>query len=88
VKVLIFYRPDSEHARLVEEFVHDFTHKNPERKIELVNVDAQEGIARCELYGVVNYPTLIATTDSGELLQIWPGGNLPLMNEVAYYAQS
>ena len=86
MKLVVFYRPNSEHARQVEEFVHDFVHGNPERKIDLIDVDTPYGVSQCELYDVVRYPTIIAIGDDGVLLNSW-SGELPLMNELSYYAQ-
>lgn len=37
------------------------------------------------LYDVTSYPAVLATRDSGEMLALWQGDQLPLMNEVAAY---
>lgn len=47
-----------------------------------------EGSHLAQLYGVMEYPTIIATADDGTMQQIWTGTDkLPLMNDLAYYAQ-
>lgn len=86
MKLTVFYRPNSEHSRAVEEFVHDFVHGNPQRKIDLIDVDSTEGVAQCELYGILSYPSIVAKRDDGSLVKSW-NGSLPLMNELSYYAQ-
>lgn len=37
------------------------------------------------LYDIVRYPAVLATRDNGEMLALWQGEQLPLMNEVAAY---
>jgi hypothetical protein len=45
MKVLILYRPDSEHGRRVEEYIHDFQSRHPAAKLETLNIDTREGSA-------------------------------------------
>lgn len=84
--MLIFYRPQSEQARLVEEFMHEFGRRYPESELTLVDVDSPKGSVDAEIYDIVQYPTVLATTDEGATLQRWDSGLMPLMNEVAYFA--
>jgi methyl coenzyme M reductase alpha subunit len=86
MKVLIFYKRDSEHGRLIDEFVHDFNKQYPESELTILDADSIDGSHQAEIYDVVQYPTVIATTDEGGTLQRWDTGQLPLMSEVAYYA--
>ena len=85
MKIVILYRPDSEFARPVEEFAHDIE-RQQNVKPELMSLDTREGANMAQLYDIVQYPAILATRDSGEVLQIWAGSQLPLMNEVAAYA--
>jgi len=87
MKLVVFYRPNSEHARQVEEFVHDFVHGNPERKVDLIDVDTPYGVSQCELYDIVSYPAILAKREDGSILKSWTEGTLPLMDELSYYAQ-
>ena len=87
MKLLVLYRPQSEHSRKVEEFIHDFT-KVHNKKVESVNIDTREGVAIASLYDIMQYPAVVATSESGSMLQIWTGEQLPLMNELAGYASS
>ena len=86
MKVLIFYRPDSEHARLVEEFMHEFGRRYPEYPLTTVDIDSPKGSRDAEIYDIVQYPTVLAITDAGNTLQRWDSGLMPLLNEVAYFA--
>ncbi len=85
MKVVILYRPKSEHSREVEEYVHDFVRTQPTtRRVESVDVDSREGIALAELYDITQYPAVLAISNDGSLLNSWLG-KFPLMDELAYY---
>ena len=86
MKVLIFYKPVSEEARLVEEFIHDFGKEYPDLTLTVVNPDSVGGSTQAEIYDVMRYPTVLALSNDGSTLQRWDSGLMPLMNEVAYYA--
>ena len=87
MKVLILYRPNSEHARDVETFVGDFQRQHDlGKKLELVSVNTRDGAATANLYEVFAYPTIMAVADDGRLLNMWQGQPLPLMDEVAGYS--
>jgi methyl coenzyme M reductase alpha subunit len=86
MKVLIFYRQDSETERMVEEFMHDFKKQYPESELSLIDVDTIAGSRQADVYDVVQYPTVIAAGNDGATLQRWDAGQMPLMNEVAYFA--
>lgn len=86
MKLLIFYRPNSEYARSVETFIHDFRAQyDPRTKIEVMNLDTRDGAAMASLYDVVQYPAFLVTSDDGTLIHAWEGENLPLMRDVAGY---
>ncbi len=86
MRVLILYRPQSEHGRLVEEFVHDFQARSGFKHLEVLNIDTREGGAIASLYDVMEYPAVLVVQADGMLQKSWVGGNLPLMDEVAAYA--
>lgn len=88
MKLLILYRPRSEHARAVETFLHDFTYRHESSKVELVDADTREGIATASLYDLMTLPAILALRDDGSVLQVWQGELLPLMDEVASYLVS
>jgi hypothetical protein len=88
MKVLVLYRPDSEHGRLVDEFVRDFRTQHPGENLELLNVDSRDGSATATLYDVMQYPTIMVIQDDGTIQRSWEGETLPLMDEVAAYARA
>jgi thiol-disulfide isomerase/thioredoxin len=88
MRIIVLYRVNSEHARHVEEYITDFQRFHSGQSIEALNVDSIEGSEKAELYGVMEYPTVLALKDDGQMQQMWSGvDKLPLMNDLAYYAQ-
>jgi hypothetical protein len=87
MKVLIIYRPNSEHGRLTEEFIHDFQRRNPSQQLEVLNIDSRAGSATATLYDVTDYPTILVLQSDGQLEKSWGGDNLPRLDEVASYAR-
>ena len=88
MKIIVLYRPESEHSRLVEEFVHDYQRTHDAGNLEVLNIDTRDGSATASLYDVMQYPTILALRDDGSILRSWEGETLPLMDEVASYAFS
>lgn len=85
MKVVILYRPNSEHGRQVETFIHDYQERHEEGRLEILNVDSREGDATASLYDIMQYPAVLALRNDGSVLKTWEGEALPLMDEVAYY---
>lgn len=87
MKLLILYRPNSEHASEIESFVRDFQRRyEAGNKIEMMSVDTREGTAEASLYDIFSFPAILALADNGSVLNAWIGMPLPLMNDVAGYA--
>ena len=88
MKVLVLYRPNSEHGRTVEEFIHDFQRRHAEERMEILNVDSRDGSAMASLYDIMQYPAVLVVQDDGYIQRSWEGDSLPLMDEVASYARA
>lgn len=86
----MLYRPNSEHASAVEAFVRDFQrlHDHGSNKVELVSVNTRDGAATASLYDILAFPSILAISEDGSVLNVWPGSQLPLMDEVAGYMYS
>lgn len=81
MKVIALYRPDSEFARIVEDYVRDYERKSG-FVIELLSLDTADGSDMARLYDIVRYPALLALRDDAQLIQSWQGEMLPLMSEL------
>lgn len=85
MKLLVIYRPDSEYARGVETFIHDFRrlHEGVGRRLEVLTADSRDGTAMMSLYDIFEHPAILVLRDDGQVAQQWLGTTLPLMDEVA-----
>lgn len=89
MKLLILYRPNSEHDTQVQSFVRDFQRQyDAGRNVQMVSLDSREGADTARLYDVVSYPAILVIGDNGALVALWQGTPLPLMDEVAGYAHT
>ena len=77
MKLVILYRPDSEHSTLVESFSERLLSAMPEATIENVDIDSPEGISFLEAYGIMQFPALLVVADNGSMINSWLGDSLP-----------
>lgn len=87
MKVLILYRPNSEHGRLIEDFIHEYQQRHQADHVEALSLDTREGSATATLYDVVQYPAILIVQTDGYVQKIWQGDSLPMMDEVASYSR-
>lgn len=85
MRVVAIYKTESEVARPTEDFLRDFNRQTG-RDIEVLDPETKDGVAFCEAYDVLQYPTLIALSDDGQMQNTWTGLPLPTISEVSYYA--
>ena len=88
MKVVVLYRPNSEHGRRVEEFIHDFQAQHHGERLEVLNIDSRDGSAMASLYDVMQYPAILVLQGDGYVQKAWEGVQLPLMDEVFSYAHA
>ena len=86
MRVLVIYRDQTDYARTVLDFIRDFQHQTG-HILETIDPDSSDGMFFCDTYGIVDYPTIIATSDDGAMQNTWNGLPLPTINEVSYYIQ-
>lgn len=84
MKVVVLYKTESEAARAVEDYLRD-TAKQTGHVLETIDPETKEGISLCETYDIVEYPTLLALSDDGQMQNMWAGLPLPTISEVSYY---
>lgn len=83
MRLVALYRKNSEHARPMYEFIEMMRRRYPDKTIEELDIDTRDGAAEASLYGVTQYPAIIATSFNGMVLGMWEGLPLPLIDEVA-----
>ncbi|OGL35415.1 hypothetical protein A3F65_01555 [Candidatus Saccharibacteria bacterium RIFCSPHIGHO2_12_FULL_47_16b] len=84
MRVVILYHEHSEHGGVVADFQREFE-RYKAKKVELVSLETIEGADLASLYGVNQYPAVLAMSDNGSLIRMWQGLPLPLMDELSYY---
>lgn len=87
MKLMVLYRPRSEHGRSVEEFIKEYQKKHG-RSVEVLNIDTREGIATASLYDIWQYPAILVLQTDGYVQKIWQGDKLPLLDEVSAYVMA
>ena len=78
------YKQETDYARRVDEFLGDFKRQTG-RDLETLDPDTRDGSGFCETYDIVEYPTIIAISDDGQIQNQWKGLPLPTISEVSYY---
>jgi len=82
MRAICIYRDNQDYTRSVDEWIENF-YRQTGKEIETMNPDENPGF--CESYDIVEYPTFLVLGNSGEVIAMWRGRNLPLINEVSYY---
>lgn len=85
MRTFVVYREQSDHARAVTTFMHDFTRQTG-RILETVDPETREGADLCRTYDIVEYPSVVALDDNGAMQNLWRGIPLPTISEVSFYA--
>ncbi len=84
MRVVVVYKQETDYARRVDEFLGDFKRQTG-RDLETLDPDTRDGSGFCETYDIVEYPTIIAISDDGQVQNQWKGLPLPTLSEVSYY---
>lgn len=82
MRVVCVYRDNQDYSRSVSEWLEN-VRRQTGREIEIIDPDKES--AFCEAYDIVEYPTILAIGERGEVRAAWRGRDLPLINEVLYY---
>ena len=82
MRIICIFKEKQDYSRSVNEWLENF-HRQTGREIE--TMDPEKNVSFCEAYDVVEYPTILALGDRGDVRASWKGRELPLVNEVLYY---
>ena len=82
MRVICILKEKQDYSRSVNEWLENF-HRQTGREIE--TMDPEKNVSFCEAYDIVEYPTIIALGERGDVRASWKGRQLPLINEVLYY---
>lgn len=84
MRVVAIYNEERDYTREVLDYLRDFERQTG-HTIESLDPDSPEGMHFCRTYDIVEYPTLIATSDDGAMQNMWRGLPLPTISEVSFY---
>lgn len=84
MRVVVVYKDNQDYTRTVDTFLGDFSRQTG-RTIETLDPDTNEGELFCRAYDIVEYPTIIALSNEGQVQNMWRGVTLPTISEVSYY---
>ncbi len=84
MRVVVVTKDNMDYTRSVVTFLEDFARQTG-RALEVLDPETLEGITFCQAYDIVEYPTIIALSNSGQVQNLWRGTTLPTISEVSYY---
>ena len=84
MRVVVVYKYESGHAREVLDYLRDFSRQTG-HTVEEIDPDTPDGADFCRTYDIVEYPTMLALSDNGQLQNMWRGRPLPTISEVSFY---
>lgn len=86
MRIVVLYRTNSEQERSVIEFEREYNRRT-NRVLQLLDINTRDGAAMASLYDIMQFPCVLALANDGQILQMWQGEHMPLINEVTYYDQ-
>ena len=86
MRTFVVFKLESDNARAVLTWLGDFARQTG-REIETVDPETVAGSATCQTYDIVEYPSVVALDDNGQLQNLWRGLPLPTISEVSYYTR-
>ena len=84
MRVVVVYKYESDHAREVLDYLRDFSRQTG-HTVEEIDPETPDGAELCRTYDIVEYPTMLALSDNGQLQNMWRGRPLPTISEVSFY---
>lgn len=81
-RVVCVMRDRQDYSRAVFEWMNELKRRTG-REIEVLNPD--ENVGFCEAYDIVEYPTILAIGERGDVRATWRGRDLPLIDNVTAY---
>ncbi len=84
MRVVILTKERTDYARDVEIYLGDFKRQTG-HDIDVLDPESPAGVSFCEAYGVLEFPTIVAISDGGQMQNMWKGLPLPTISEVSYY---
>lgn len=84
MRVLAIYKDRTDYSRSVDDFLRDFQSQTG-HDLEVMDPESLPGVAFCETYDILAFPTIVALSDDGHMQHRWTGMPLPTISEVSFY---
>lgn len=84
MRVVAVYKDNMDYTRSADTFMEDFLRQTG-HTFERLDPESREGEQFCRTYDIVEYPTIIALSNDGQMQNRWVGTPLPTISEVSYY---
>lgn len=84
MRVVVVYKEQTDYARAVNDWMEDFKRQTG-HDLEVLDPESRDGVSFCTAYDILEFPTLIAISDDGQIQNQWRGQPLPTLSEVSYY---
>lgn len=86
MRVVVVFKDNTDYAREVIDYMHDFKTQTG-HDLETLDPETPAGVDFCRVYDLMQFPTLIAVSNDGQVQNMWVGKPLPTISEVSYYVQ-
>lgn len=86
MRVVVVFKENTDYAREVLDYLRDFENQTG-RTLETLDPESPAGVDFTRAYDLLQFPSLIALSDDGQLQNLWQGRPLPTISEVSYYVQ-
>ena len=84
MRVVVIFKDNMDYTRQVNDYMFDFKRQTG-HELATLDPESPDGISFCRAYDLLEFPTIVATSDDGQLQNIWKGLPLPTISEVSYY---
>ena len=84
MRVIVITKENTDYARSVTMFLNDFARQTG-RTLETLDPDTPDGASFCRTYDIVEYPSIVALSNDGQMQNMWRGRPLPTISEVSFY---
>ncbi len=84
MRVVVLFKEETDYARQVTDYMRDFERQTG-HVLETMNPETPDGVSFCRAYDILEFPTLVALSDDGQVQNQWRGLPLPTISEVSFY---
>lgn len=86
MKVILLFRPNSEHDTSANEYAENFKRVTG-KKLDMLDYDSAEGIELAKIHDITSIPAILALRDDSSLMESWvEQDKWPTASELSFYA--